>query len=494
MEVVQFSNALPLPFSLKIVYNEEILVSLCFGAMLIISLFLGLITALPILIWACIFFQFRPERKDMLFFTFLAGCFSPLIVLLYQKLWGQTINLIFFELEPINFQESIGAFANNHFLQSFLVFVFGVGMIEEFVKHFVIRKEKPIGLVLVFLGLMIFSIFYAAYLLITGDFSSVSWNVFNDFSHPLVRELLYIFGLWMTFFIFIQVHKRLVYQSIDQVILVSIMSALGFSFVENIIYLLHFVENGGTSLANIATFIAMRSIFVVMVHMFCSGVFGYYYGISLFAGPYLQENELKGKKFFLLSFIWKILRFSKKTVYQEEKLFTGLFLSMVFHGIYDFLIEINLNLSDVLGTIGIHTVFDFPLRPLILMSYLLGGFWFLVLLLHEKENHIKFGLVGTKEMPERDYQLLLKKIRSIQNTEEIEEKLIKEGWINQDELKDLRKKIQYLKKFELLEEKYLAKNWTTAEGLKDLRMDVEILKSERKRRSGGNQNILSSPV
>ena len=128
----------------------------------------ALIAAIPIFIWALIFYNIRPTNKWLLVFAFIAGCFSPVIVLLYQKFWGTSMNLIFFEITPINFKTSLTEFSSDYFLQNFLVFVFGVGMMEEFVKHFVVRKEKPAGLVVVGIFLLLCATIYGVFKLIAG--------------------------------------------------------------------------------------------------------------------------------------------------------------------------------------------------------------------------------------------------------------------------------------------------------------------------------------
>lgn len=429
----------------------------------------ALAAIIPIIIWMGIFYVLRPEKKSFYVWTFIAGCFSPILVLIYQQFWGTSINAIFFQIEPVNFKKSLSEMSSDYFMQNFLVFVFGVGMMEEFVKHFVIRKNKPAGLILVLLTMLFFATVYAMYNVVIGN--------------PNWEYIGYIVGLWATFYIFVEVHKRIDFQSIDQVILAGIMSALGFAFVENIIYVIRVLEAPGGSIGAATGVLVGRSIFVVMIHMLCSGIFGYYYGIALFAGPYLKEHEESGRNFFLTNVFKKVLRFTKKTIFEEEKMMQALVLAMLFHGIYDFILGVNLTVGDLLGFIGIQSSIEFPLFSLTMVAYLFGGYWYLSSLLQEKKNHLKFGLVGSKAMPEDDYNDLITNIKKMEREKALEGKLLEDNWATPEEMQEVRSYISYLNKFKLLEKKYVGTKWIGSEDhylkLKELVSKVKQVKQQK---------------
>jgi len=425
---------------------------------------IAIAATIPILIWTIIFYQFRPENKKMLAMTFIAGCFSTGIIFYYQSFWGQSINLLFFEIQAVDFKNSLTSFSTEYFTQSFLVFVFGVGMMEEFIKHIVIRKEKPAGLVLFVIFILTCITIFIFFKIITLSYT--------------LNHIVLLGIMWGTFYLFYLVHKQLKYTSIDQVILVSIMSALGFAFIENIHYGFNIIKMPHWNTGTLISVMLGRSILVVMVHTLCSGIFGYYYGLSLFAGPYLKKHEGEKKNFFLFTWLQKILHFSKKTLFAEEKLFQGLLLAMFFHGIYDFILEINFNISHLFALIGIKTSFNFPLYPFFMVIYLIGGYLFLEYLLQEKKNHIKFGLVGTKAMPEEDYVNLIKKIKNIEHNKEVKARFLKDGYGTNEELIQLQKQTAYLKKYKLLHEKYINNKWISPANFYIYQKEIELIASE----------------
>lgn len=426
----------------------------------------GIFALIPIAIWAFYFYKTRPANKMMLFLAFVAGCFSAWILLFYQEQWGKDLNLIFFNLEPVNFANSLSQFSSEHVLQRFLVFIFGVGMMEEFIKHFVVQKNKPAGLVLVLIILLFLKTFQMLFAVFAGT--------------ATVQGLLILIGMWATFYVFAILHQKLDLQSIDQVILISIMSALGFAFIENIIYLQRISASPETGIGDVAGLFVLRSFFTVMVHVLCSGIFGYYYGISLFAGPYLQKYYMEKKLAWPVRMLRGVLRFSRETTFQELVLLQGLISAMVIHGIYNFILDFNLNLSDVLGFMGIQTGLNIPLHIIVMNIYLVAGFLYLRHILTEKKNHYKFGLVGTKVLPEKDYEQLLRRITELGNKKNLEEKLLNEKWADEKEMSDLKKKITYIKKYNLLEEKYLASKWISLDSFRDFKKQVKEIEDLKK--------------
>jgi len=259
------------------------------------------------------------------------------------------------------------------------------------------------------------------------------------------------------------------------------MGALGFAFVENIVYLQNVIESTDGELTKVIGVFVVRAVLVIMVHLLCSGIYGYYYGISLFAGPYLQKHENVNRNSIFLKFFRRVLRFSKKTVYKEEKVIEGLIVAMVIHGLYDFILETKLTIGDLLGFVGIESKINFPIFSIVMVLYFIVGFWFLNHLLNEKNNHLKFGLVGTKAMPEEDYVNLLRKVKGMKKDEEVHKKLLEEKWASEDELKELKDRIEYIKKFDLLEQKYLSNKWINKETFDAYKKQVESIKDKQEK-------------
>jgi RsiW-degrading membrane proteinase PrsW (M82 family) len=93
----------------------------------------------------------------------------------------------------------------------------------------------------------------------------------------------------------------------------SIIAALGFAFIEHIVYFVQIYTQEGFS-GLIVPFI-FRSIFTTLAHVCFSGIYGYYYGRS---------------------------HFLKSKVKKDLMVTRGLISAMVLHAIFNFVLEINL--------------------------------------------------------------------------------------------------------------------------------------------------------
>ena len=113
-----------------------------------------LLAFIPAMIWIYIFNKQNPETKKVIALTFFAGMISTFIILLYKYLWGESVNLIFFEIKSVSFKQSIldifeyrslglltKAASEGFFkaiLGTFFIFI-GVGAMEEYAKHWVVK-------------------------------------------------------------------------------------------------------------------------------------------------------------------------------------------------------------------------------------------------------------------------------------------------------------------------------------------------------------------
>jgi len=299
------------------------------------------IAVVPAIIWLYLFLGKRRTNKWMIAIVFIGGMVAAKLILIYQGYWDQTVNLIFFKVNPVNFKENLQTmFSSRPLLALFLSFV-GVGVIEEYVKFWIMRL---IG------------------------------------------------------------HSY--FKSIDDVIELAIVSALGFAFFENIIY---FSQNwGNLSAGNFFVFAMMRVTIVTMVHMLCSGILGYYYGMAFFASPMLKIQYMKKITHPILQFLKRVLHLRRSQVYHDQMFVTGMLLSMVAHGLYDFLLTMQV------------TFIGIPMVIPIMFIYFFGGFWLLNNLLKKKDLNLKLGLVGTSVMPKEDFVKLLDEIHAIKDKMESE--------------------------------------------------------------------------
>lgn len=162
-------------------------------------------------------------------------------------------------------------------------------------------------------------------------------------------------------------------RSIDDAIELSIVAALGFSFVENIMYFFYIWQYQGVDTLYLS--FVFRSIFSTFAHILFSGIYGYYYGIAYFAEPIFQE-EIKQKRSPIRKFLHKLLNFKSSTLFAQEKITQGLFYAVVLHALFNVMLEMN---------------FTFFMVP-----FLVFGYMILTYLLAMKRNHIKYKKVETR--------------------------------------------------------------------------------------------------
>lgn len=284
----------------------------------------------PAIVWLVLFLRKRRANRWLVLFTFIGGMVVAKMILIYQGFWGETINLIFFKVNPVDFKENIGQILGSKPVLALLLSFVGVGVIEEYAKFWMMR-------------------------LIGHHF----------------------------------------FKSIDEVIEMAIVGALGFAFFENIIYFNQHWEALGVG--NFFAFALMRVTVVTMVHMLCSGILGYYFGMAYFASPMLMIQHMKQIRHPMLQFFHRVIHLRRSRLYHDEMLMIGMVLAMGLHGLYDFLLTLQ---------IGI-------LVLAVMFLYFFGGFWLLSNLLKKKDLNLKLGLVGTSVMPKEDFEKLLNEVHEI---------------------------------------------------------------------------------
>jgi len=151
--------------------------------------------------------------------------------------------------------------------------------------------------------------------------------------------------------------------SIDESIEMFITVALGFAFVENIIYFYNIMADRGAE--NILYPFVFRSLFSTFAHMMFSGMLGYYYGLAHFAGPILQEENVE-KRFPFFKKIAQIFHLKNEISFKEEKLVQGFVTAIGLHALFNIFLEMN--------------------WTFLLVPYLTAGFIMLNYLLEKKED------------------------------------------------------------------------------------------------------------
>lgn len=196
------------------------------------------------------------------------------------------------------------------------------------------------------------------------------------------------------------------FRSIGDAIEFSILVALGFAFLENILYFVDRIWLTPCTNSEIAQGICLfekttgayqhqigallwpvifRSIFSTLAHVVSSGMFGYFYGLAYFASDNIRAYAKRPKalKTKVMIFFHRILQFKGYTLLHEEKLLEGAILAMVFHGTFDFVLDGEVN-SMTMQNFGVGSLII--IVPLIMM-----GAGYLFYLINKPGNKIAWA-------------------------------------------------------------------------------------------------------
>lgn len=125
-------------------------------------------------------------------------------------------------------------------------------------------------------------------------------------------------------------------RSIDDAIELSIIAALGFAFIENIIYFYNIVYLRGFE--HLLMPFVFRSLFSTFAHVMFSGIFGYFYGLAHFAEPILRE-EMQQNRHPLMRIFHKYLHIKRARLFRDEKILEGLVVAASLHALFNIFLE-----------------------------------------------------------------------------------------------------------------------------------------------------------
>lgn len=307
---------------------------------------------IPAFIWCRLFLQYHKERFTNVLIAFFGGMLATAPVLFYDALVTRDIQLQFFlfKLVPESYSQSTQSFISNVFTATSDHAVVIVSLVS-----------------FILVGVM--------------EETSKYWVL-----RRCCRDLA---------------------TSIDDVLQLSIIVAIGFAFAENIINPVYFTGFVREYLflpqhPDILGFLGNvfgRSVLTTMVHVLSTGLCGYFVGLSLYAQSYLKERHAQGRVSPVASLLHWILGLPEEGVFRTQAVLTGLLLAIACHGIFNFLVT----LPDILpgnprtlgDVLGIHSGF-LQLIPFLLVPslvYVVGGFWLLSGLFLKAENMEERGAV-----------------------------------------------------------------------------------------------------
>lgn len=130
-------------------------------------------------------------------------------------------------------------------------------------------------------------------------------------------------------------------RTIGDAIVFSVLSGLGFAFIENIIFFIDVYTDPEKTLPVFLNVVIFRTIILSIGHMTFSGIFGYFYGLSKFALPVYEEERWEGDKFPLLNSVAKLFRTPLPNVFAAALVYEGIMLAMMTHATFNTFIEFN---------------------------------------------------------------------------------------------------------------------------------------------------------
>jgi hypothetical protein len=317
-----------------------------------------IIAAVPAVIWCLLFLQEHRERLSSVLLMFFAGMLSTVPILFYDLLVrsGMELQFFVFRIVPESFTRSSSAFVSSSLAA-------GVDLRASLLSTLV--TFLIVGLI---------------------EETSKYWVVSRS--------------------------ARSIVSSVDDVIQLSVIVAIGFAFAENILnptYFLAFVQQylltpaspqWGSFVGNVMG----RSILTSMVHILSTGVLGYFLGLAIFAGPVVRDVERDGREYLVASVLGRILRIPEKTVFRVQMLLTGILLATVLHGLFNFTVTLPellpthpKSIGDLLGAAAGSPLHGIPFLLIPSLFYVVGGFWLLTALLTRTESCRERGILVTTD-------------------------------------------------------------------------------------------------
>jgi len=302
------------------------------------------LSAIPIFLWLYFLRNHIPQKKSYVVLTFVAGMISVVPIKLYEHYWNNTLlqfkhlNIFRYLSEILNIDSldsltsyimmTVLVLCGIFFFVAFLMFLLEIFTKDNSVKVFEQKMFKIFESPLFFISIGII-------LGIVAFFSSLS-----------LHEKVWFF---MMVGILEEFTKHLVLRfsdeekvkSVSDAMQYAIIVALGFAFIENIMYFETMSKLTSLSIREWVMLMVLRSIFSVGAHILFSAILGYFYGVSKFSEKIYAHDLLEYKHVFI-QYAHKILHMKGAVLFHEQKMMEGVILAMLAHGIFNSLLEFNL--------------------------------------------------------------------------------------------------------------------------------------------------------
>ncbi|MFH1670503.1 MAG: PrsW family glutamic-type intramembrane protease [Patescibacteria group bacterium] len=316
------------------------------------------VALIPAIVWCWFFLEYHKQRWSMVLLMFFAGMLSTAPILFYDALVRRGVELQFFlfKIVPQNFSSVSNAFVSGDLM--------GVSGIQS-------------TIIAMFISFLIV-------------------GLIEEFSK-----------LWV-----LKKSGKSFFSSIDDVIQMAVIVAIGFAFAENVLnpsYFLGFVREFLTEaeepqwwafLGNVSG----RAILTTMVHIVASGVMGYFLGLAIFAESYLGDVRRKGRVPIFAGLLRLIFRFPETRVFRVQMILIGLTLATFLHGLFNFMVTLPDMLpnrpetfGDLLKLSESNFLGGIPILLLPSFLYIVGGFWLFTALFYRQESVKERGRLVTTD-------------------------------------------------------------------------------------------------
>ncbi len=291
-----------------------------------------IISFIPILLWGYFFWYIDNDNfNKKRFFVWILAWSISVVPVLY--LWDFISSL---NLDILNIFSVIASFSDLSWVLkvfiSFLSILFLLSILPYTIFYLTpVSKDK---LKIFFYRFLIFSLYFLIFsfwfyflniLFENIEFLQIStkaelsfWDViFNSFKLVIFYYLLIAILEEISKFFFFSYSKPFSILSSKEGVIYAIFIALGFAFVENILYFKSLYENYWFWGELISTYF-LRNIFSVFLHILCSSIFAYYFSIL-----YLKFKNNFNFEFIKILFFWLVF-------------------SVFFHAIFDIFLTFDL--------------------------------------------------------------------------------------------------------------------------------------------------------
>ena len=336
---------------------------------------------LPILAWLYFFQKKHPEKRSYVLLTFVAGMLAVIPIKLYEAYWDTAV----FYFQHANLFQYIETLAHLPNLSKFLayitinalvgvgffvftgllMFLLEIGTRDNTLKVFKTKVKKAIESPLFFISIGILCGIVA--FLLPSTFNNRIWFfVVVGMLEEFVKHLVLRFS-----------NEEKV-RSVDDALSFAIIVALGFSFVENIVYFHNFASLASTGVKQLSIFFVLRSTISVMAHVCFSAILGYFYGVAKFSREIYQQ-EVQQNKHPIIKRLHKLVRMKGSTLFHEEKMMEGMLLAMICHAVFNWLLEMG--------------------QVTLMIPFLMVMFFIVLSLFHRKKIQTQTGILARQALP-----------------------------------------------------------------------------------------------